>query len=144
VQVRAPREIAKQIAGIRPSAETLTGAGSAEVIDDSSVIEGVVCRCERVTAEEIRTLIHSGVRDMNHIKAVTRAGMGACGGKTCANLIKRLFREEGVELEQVVENTQRPLFVEVELGAFAGVVTGERPADEPQATHAADVHEWGM
>ncbi|MCK7482523.1 MAG: hypothetical protein M0C28_39425 [Candidatus Moduliflexus flocculans] len=30
------------------------------------------------------------------MKAVTRAGMGACGGKTCTTLIQRLFREEGV------------------------------------------------
>jgi sarcosine oxidase subunit alpha len=81
---------------------------------------------------------------MNTIKAVTRAGMGACGGKTCTNLIKRLFREEGVPLEQVTENTRRPLFAEVELGAFAGVVTGEQPADEPPTARAADVHEWGI
>jgi sarcosine oxidase subunit alpha len=81
---------------------------------------------------------------MNAIKAVTRAGMGACGGKACTNLIKQLFREEGVALEEITDNTQRPLFVEVELGAFAGIVTGERPADEPPAAHAADVHEWGI
>jgi sarcosine oxidase, subunit alpha len=41
-------------------------------------------------------LIRRGYRDMNEIKAVTRAGMGACGGKTCPALIKRLFREEGI------------------------------------------------
>ncbi|MBN1977773.1 MAG: FAD-dependent oxidoreductase [Anaerolineae bacterium] len=146
VQVRAPREIAKQIAGIRSSsaAETLADAESTEISGVSSAVEDIVCRCERVTAGEIRALIRSGVRDMNTIKAVTRAGMGACGGKTCTNLIKRLFREEGVALEEITDNTQRPLFVEVELGAFAGVVTGERPADEPPAARAADVHEWSM
>ena len=146
VQVRVARQIAKRIAGIRPrfTAEALAGAERAEVSDVSVAVEDIVCRCERVRVGEIRALIRSGVRDMNAIKAVTRAGMGACGGKTCTNLIKRLFREEGVELEQVVENTQRPLFIEVELGAFAGVVTGDRPADEPPAARAADVHEWGM
>jgi sarcosine oxidase subunit alpha len=106
--------------------------------------DAIICRCERATAEEIRALIRSGMRDMNHIKAVTRAGMGACGGKTCTTLIKRLFREEGIPLEQTTENTQRPLFVEVPLGAFAAVVTGEGPAEEAPVVHATDVHEGGM
>ena len=56
----------------------------------------VVCRCERVTAGEIRALIRRGYRDINEIKAVTRAGMGSCGSKTCTALIRRLFREEGI------------------------------------------------
>ncbi|HCP32008.1 TPA: sulfurtransferase, partial [Candidatus Acetothermia bacterium] len=81
----------------------------------------IVCRCERVTAGEIRELIRQGCRDMNEIKAVTRAGMGACGGKTCTALIQRLFREEGIPVDKVTENVKRPLFVEVPLGIFAGV-----------------------
>jgi bacterioferritin-associated ferredoxin len=111
----------------------------ARIADDE-----IICRCERVTAGEIRALIRSGVRDMNHIKAVTRAGMGACGGKTCTNLIKRLFREESVPLEQVTENTRRPLFVEVPLGALAGAIVGEGPAEEVPVIHATDIHEGGM
>ncbi len=55
---------------------------------------------------------------MNEIKALTRAGMGACGGKTCRRLIKRAIRELGVPMQEVTENTQRPLFVEVPLGGF--------------------------
>lgn len=80
----------------------------------------IVCRCERVTAGEIRALIRGGCRDMNEIKADTRAGMGACGGKTCTPLIERIFREEGVPLSEIKENVKRPLFVEVPLGVFAG------------------------
>ena len=59
--------------------------------------------------------------DMNEIKAITRAGMGACGGKTCGSLIKRAFRELGVPLSEVTENVARPVFVEVPLGVLAGV-----------------------
>jgi hypothetical protein len=81
---------------------------------------------------------------MNHIKAATRAGMGACGGKTCTTLIKRLFREEGIPLSAVRDNSQRPLFMEVPLGAFAGVAAGERPSEEIPVSHATDVHEGGM
>jgi NADPH-dependent 2,4-dienoyl-CoA reductase/sulfur reductase-like enzyme/Fe-S-cluster-containing hydrogenase component 2/bacterioferritin-associated ferredoxin len=142
VKVRARREIAKRIAGIRaqePVSEKPLERYEAHVADDE-----IVCRCERVTAKEIRALIRAGVRDMNHIKGVTRAGMGACGGKTCTKLIKHLFREEGIPVEEVTESTRRPLFVEVPLGAFAGVVTGEKLAEESPVVHATDVHEGGM
>jgi sarcosine oxidase subunit alpha len=142
VRVRAPRQIARRIAGIRvrePWATESLAEAVERVADDE-----IICRCERVTAGQIRTLIHAGVRDMNHIKGVTRAGMGACGGKTCTGLIKRLFREEGVSPEDVTESTRRPLFVEVPLGAFAGVVTGDEPAEEVPLVHATDAHEGGL
>ena len=142
VRVKAPQEIAKYIAGIRvqqPGVAEPTAQYVERIADDE-----IICRCERVTAGEIRALIRSGARDMNHIKAVTRAGMGACGGKTCTNLIKRLFREEGVPLEKVTESTRRPLFVEVPLGVLAGVVTGEESGEEAPVVHATDLHEGGM
>ncbi len=147
VRVRAPREIAHRIAGIRPRfAALLPGespAGETRIGACAEQVEEIVCRCERVTAGEIRALIRAGCRDMNALKAATRAGMGACGGKTCASLIKRLFREEGVPLDEVIEHTRRPLFVEVPLGAFAGVV-GEGPSEEGRASHATDAHEGGL
>ena len=90
----------------------------------------MVCRCERVTAAEIRDLIRRGFRDINEIKAVTRAGMGACGSKTCNALIHRLFRDEGIPDGEVTEATRRPLFMEVPLGVFAGVTNDEGPIDE--------------
>jgi sarcosine oxidase subunit alpha len=88
-----------------------------EPIDDATI----VCRCERVTAGEIRARIRAGLRDVNELKAVTRASMGACCGKTCTALIARLFRDEGVPAHDVTENARRPLFIEVPLGVFAGV-----------------------
>jgi bacterioferritin-associated ferredoxin len=142
VRVKAPREIAKLIAGIRvqePWVGEPLGQFATRMADDE-----IVCRCERVTAGEIRALIRDGIRDMNHIKGVTRAGMGACGGKTCTELIKRIFRGESVPLEQIAESTRRPLFVEVPLGAFAGLVTDGEPVEEAPVIHATDVHEGGM
>jgi hypothetical protein len=46
--------------------------------------------------------------------------MGSCGSKTCAPLIRRLFREEGIPDADVVDGTKRPLFMEVPLATFAG------------------------
>ncbi len=80
----------------------------------------IVCRCERVTAGEIRALIRGGTRDLNQIKALTRAGMGACGSKTCRPMIWRIFQEEGIDLKLVTDRVDRPLFVEVPIGVFAG------------------------
>jgi len=80
----------------------------------------IVCRCERVTRERVVEEIRRGVRDINQLKATLRSGMGACGGKTCGELILRIFREEGVEPSAVEKNTVRPFFEEVPLGVFAG------------------------
>ncbi len=81
--------------------------------------EIIVCRCERVSVGEIRNWIRSGVRDFNELKALTKVGMGACGGKTCTPLIERIFREEGISTDEIIPGTKRPLFIEVPLGIFA-------------------------
>jgi len=118
VKVRAPREYARKVAGIRIQ-EAETGEPLARFVGRTSD-DAIVCRCERVTAGEIRRLIREGVRDISEIKAVTRAGMGSCGAKTCTPLVHRLFREEGVAEADIVDQPKRPLFVEVPLGIFAG------------------------
>lgn len=43
-----------------------------------------------------------------------------------------------------VEERQEFKFVEVALGTFAGVITGEGPAEETQVSHATDAHEGGL
>ena len=142
VQVRAPLDIAKHIAGIRiqePWVGDPLPDSVARLADDE-----IVCRCERVTALEIRTRIRAGVRDLNELKAGTRAGMGACGGKTCPGLIKRLFREEGIAASDLTELTQRPVFMEVPLGAFAGVVTGAGPVADVAKAHAVHAFQGGL
>ncbi len=118
VKVRSPAEIAERIAGIEVQDESVSGG--LEQYVERLTDDSLVCRCERVTLGEIRAVIESGVRDLNAIKALTRAGMGACGSKTCNSLIKRAFRELGVPPEEVTDNVARPLFVEVPLGVFAG------------------------
>ena len=87
--------------------------------------DAVVCRCERVTAGEIRRHLRAGVRDLNELKALTRAGFGACGGKTCRPLLDRICREEGIPPEEVEPLTERPLFAETQLGYFCGRGDGD-------------------
>jgi NADPH-dependent 2,4-dienoyl-CoA reductase/sulfur reductase-like enzyme/NAD-dependent dihydropyrimidine dehydrogenase PreA subunit/bacterioferritin-associated ferredoxin len=123
VKLQAPREYAKRIGGIRVQEEQVTRPMDhyvQRITDDT-----IVCRCERVTAAEIRALIGQGYRDINEIKAVSRAGLGACGAKTCTPLIHRLFRDEGIPEAEVTDNVRRPLFMEVPLGVFAGAMEKE-------------------
>ena len=123
VKVRAPREYAKRIAGIQIQEQWVTQPMDQYV--ERMTDDTIVCRCERVTAGEIRDLIRQGYRDINEIKAVSRAGMGSCGAKTCTALIHRLFRDEGIPDAEVIDQTPRPLFMEVPLGVFAGVPVQE-------------------
>jgi ferredoxin len=122
VRVRAPEDIAPQIAGVRiqdPQVSEPMHRYVPHLANDT-----IICRCERVSAGEIRALIRQGYRDLNEIKAVARAGMGACGSKTCNALIRRMFREEGIPAAEITDESRRPLFVEVPLGVFAGETAG--------------------
>ena len=119
VQVRLDHKTAKAAAGIwvqEKQVEPSVGYEKQLPPDES-----IVCRCERVSAGEIKAAIRAGIRDMNQLKALTRAGMGACGSKTCRPMIWRIFKEEGIDLGTVTDRVDRPLFVEVPIGVFAGV-----------------------
>ncbi|HWQ46644.1 MAG TPA: FAD-dependent oxidoreductase [Longilinea sp.] len=123
VLVEAPADIAQKIAGLQVQSTQITDPLDRAV--DHLPDDTIICRCERVTAKEIREAIRQGFRDLNEIKAVTRAGMGACGSKTCNALIYRLFREEGIPAAEITDSTKRPMFVEVPLGVFAGTTSEE-------------------
>ncbi len=83
--------------------------------------DAIVCRCERVTKGEIMDYIRAnGVRDFNSLKAALRTGMGPCGGKTCQELVMRIFREAGAPPGEVQPHVERPFSQEVPLSAFLG------------------------
>jgi len=119
VSIEVPSEEAKLVAGFIVQKEEK--GKSAESVTEYISDDTIICRCERVTAGEIRAEIRAGVRDMNILKATIRTGMGACGGKTCTELILRLFKEEGVDIKNVTLPTNRPFVTEIPLGAFAGI-----------------------
>ena len=119
VRVQAPADVATKIAGIRLFFGWNQSEETIDQYHQQTQQENIVCRCEHVSADTIRDLVRSGVRDINQIKAVTKATMGACGGKTCISLIKKIFREEDVSLDEVTDPTQRPVFVEIPLDTLA-------------------------
>jgi NADPH-dependent 2,4-dienoyl-CoA reductase/sulfur reductase-like enzyme/Fe-S-cluster-containing hydrogenase component 2/bacterioferritin-associated ferredoxin len=120
IKAKVPQDIAKKVVSFKIQEEKVSEPKKITMNPDELKDDEMICLCERVTAGEIRKLIKMEIRDLNQIKAITRAGMGPCGSKTCDSLIKQLFREEGVDLKDIGLNTRRPLFIEVPLGKFAG------------------------
>jgi NADPH-dependent 2,4-dienoyl-CoA reductase/sulfur reductase-like enzyme len=55
--------------------------------------ETVVCRCEEITAGDIRAMAAIGLPGPNQIKAASRAGMGPCQGRQCGYTVSRLIAE---------------------------------------------------
>lgn len=124
IRIQVPRLVAKRVVSFRIQAESLTRPLPEPVLSGDDADAAQTCLCERVSVGAVRALVRKGITDINQIKALTRAGMGACGGKTCETIIKSVLRQEGVPMERVTSNTRRPLFIEVPLGVFAGVDGG--------------------
>ncbi len=118
IRVKVPKEIAKQAASFRVQPASASQPLAEPLIPKKLNDDAMICLCERVSVGEVRQLIRGGITNLNHLKAITRAGMGPCGAKTCETLIKGVLREEGIPVENVVPNTKRPVFVEVPLDKF--------------------------
>jgi NADPH-dependent 2,4-dienoyl-CoA reductase/sulfur reductase-like enzyme len=76
----------------------------ANVTDDT-----IVCRCEGITAGEIRKAVHEGTMDLNDLKKRTRSGMGYCQGTNCLPAITAILaREYDANPAEVKVMTTRP------------------------------------
>jgi NADPH-dependent 2,4-dienoyl-CoA reductase/sulfur reductase-like enzyme len=64
--------------------------------------ETVVCRCEEITAGQIRETVGLGVAGPNQMKAFLRCGMGPCQGRLCGLTVTELIADErGTTPDQV-------------------------------------------
>ncbi len=74
--------------------------------------ETVVCRCESITAGEIRkTASDKGAVEVNRAKALSRVGMGRCQGRYCGHAAAEVIAATtGLTVEQVGRlRTQAPV-----------------------------------
>ena len=79
-----------------------------------------VCRCEEVTAAQLRAAIAAGAGSVNDVKRRTRAGMGLCQGIFCVGPIADLLATEGgVARAEIGPMTARPPVRPVPLAALA-------------------------
>jgi NAD(P)H-nitrite reductase large subunit len=53
-----------------------------------------VCRCEEVTAGEVRAAVRQGGTGPNQVKSFTRAGMGPCQGRMCALTVSEVIADQ--------------------------------------------------
>ena len=81
----------------------------------------LVCRCESVTAGQLRQVARACGPDANAVKAVTRCGMGPCGGRQCGAALARLTAEvHGLPPDACLPPRVRPPIRPVRLGMLAG------------------------
>ncbi len=96
----------------RPRAEALAPP------DDKTV----VCRCEEVTAGELRRVAAMGCPGPNQAKAFTRCGMGPCQGRMCGLAAAAVLADAtGRSMAEVGHLRIRPPVKPVTVGEMAGL-----------------------
>jgi glycerol-3-phosphate dehydrogenase len=94
-----------------------------ELIEKDPDYGDIVCRCEMVSAKEIREAVHRGAHTLDGVKFRTRAQAGRCHGCFCTPRIMKIIAEEtGIELTQV---TKRGKGSEIVLGQRTNKGIGE-------------------
>jgi NADPH-dependent 2,4-dienoyl-CoA reductase/sulfur reductase-like enzyme len=64
--------------------------------------ETVVCRCEEISAAQIRASVSAGATGPNQMKVFLRSGMGPCQGRLCGLTVTELIADErGVSPDKV-------------------------------------------
>lgn len=115
---RAETKARRRVRDLRRFAETLHATFPVregwrdEVTDDT-----VACRCEEVTAAQVRGALDLGATDARSVKLVTRAGMGWCQGRVCGPIVDGLCGFD--DLASLVGAATRPVAAPVPLGALA-------------------------
>lgn len=87
----------------------------------------MVCRCEEITAGDIRAATRAGASGPNQLKAFLRAGMGPCQGRMCGlTVCEMMAAEQGRTPEAVGAYRARMPIRPLPLGSYAAM---ERPAE---------------
>jgi len=128
----APLKALSRALALRPFLDRLYAPlehAAAELADDT-----VVCRCEEVTAGQIRAAVKLGAAGPNQIKAFLRAGMGPCQGRMCGTTVAALIAaERDVPAEEVDPLRPRAPFKPLTVGALIGqpAKSGRLHASDP-------------
>ena len=92
----------------------------------------LICRCEDVSAGEVRSAIALGAQGPNQLKAFTRAGMGACQGRMCASIVANVIADARGQTAQEIGlmRVRTPIFP-ITLEEMAGL--NETPMTLPRS-----------
>ncbi|SAL28746.1 NAD(P)/FAD-dependent oxidoreductase [Caballeronia telluris] len=103
---------------IRPFLDSLYRPRDANRIPADDVI---VCRCEEVTAGDVRGFVELGCLGPNQAKSFGRCGMGPCQGRMCGLTVTEVIASaRNVEPEAVGYYRIRPPIKPLTLGELAG------------------------
>lgn len=87
--------------------------------------EVIVCRCEEVTAGQLRTVARQGCQGPNQAKTFLRAGMGPCQGRICGPVASAILAESlGRDMDEIGYYRIRPPLTPLTVGELA---TAEAP-----------------
>ncbi len=112
------RTLARQLA-IRPFLDALYRAPDAHRVPPDD--EVLVCRCEEVSAGQLRRHVALGAQGPNQAKAFSRCGMGPCQGRLCGLTVTELIAQCSGESPQAVGFYRiRPPLKPMTLGELAG------------------------
>jgi NADPH-dependent 2,4-dienoyl-CoA reductase/sulfur reductase-like enzyme len=112
---------------IRPFLDALYRPKKANRVPADDVI---VCRCEEVSARDIRHVVALGCDGPNQAKAFGRCGMGPCQGRQCGLTVTELIADaRGVAPAEVGYYRIRPPIKPISLGELARAASFQ-PAQE--------------
>lgn len=104
---------------LRPLLEALYPPDPAII---SPADETLICRCEELTAGTIRDFARRGCTDPNHMKALTRCGMGPCQARQCGHSISQLISEiSDLKMDEVGFLRVRPPLKPLSLAELAAL-----------------------
>lgn len=82
----------------------------------------IVCRCEEVTAAQVREVVAQGCQGPNQAKAYLRCGMGPCQGRLCGLTVTELIADaRGLPPSEIGYYRLRPPVKPVTLAEFAAM-----------------------
>ena len=93
--------------------------------------ETIVCRCEEVTAGQIRQAVRLGAVGPNQIKAFTRCGMGPCQGRICGPIVSPLIADTlGQPIGSIGSWRPRAPYKPISVGALADMDMADKDMHE--------------
>jgi NADPH-dependent 2,4-dienoyl-CoA reductase/sulfur reductase-like enzyme len=115
-----PRWSTARAVALRPFLDRLyrPADGMLAPTDDATV----VCRCEEITAGQVRQVARLGATGPNQAKAYLRTGMGPCQGRMCGTTVAALIAQErGVPIAEAGMLRPRAPFKPLTVGELAAL-----------------------
>ncbi len=110
----------KRLAGIRSFLDSLYKP--AAWVSKPQDHDTIVCRCEEVTAGELRSAIKLGCLGPNQAKTMTRCGMGPCQGRLCGSTVSSMIaNEQNQPIDRVGYYRVRPPIKPVTVGELSSM-----------------------